>query len=136
MKPSVYSINDLEGILRKNKFDVKQILKEMNGENSLELVYETPTTIDISYAGAMRLAGEKGIKVEVIRVQKMSDRVAGIARARNPKTKIAQVGAASYPITMKYSDEVIEFIVEQLAKRNALSKVIPLPEVLAFVHSQ
>ena len=41
MKPSVYSINDLDGIIRKNKLDVLQILAEMNGEGSLPLTEDT-----------------------------------------------------------------------------------------------
>ena len=80
-KPSVYSLKDLEGIVRKNKFDVKQIFSEMNGENSLPLVYETKKTCDLSYAGTLFLAKRKGIKAEVVLVQKASARVVSIARA-------------------------------------------------------
>ena len=142
MKPSVYSQNDLEGIIRKNKFDVWQILKEMNGEDSpnsrdcfanLPLVYETKKTCDISYAGTIVLAKQKGITTEVVLVQKTSARFISLAKAHNPKTKITQFGAASYPITVLFSDDVIEYIVERLALRNAIKKVIPLPEALAFV---
>lgn len=134
MKPSVYSQNDLEGIIRKNKFDVLQILKEMNGEDSLELVYETKKTCDISYAGTMVLAKQKGIKAEGVFLGKTSARIVSLAKAQNPKTKITQFGAASYPITMRFSDNVIRHIVERLALRNAIKKVTPLPEVLAFVY--
>ena len=142
MKPSVYSINDLEGIIRKNKRDVQQILSEMNGENSLpsacadadRLVYETRTTRDISYAGTMVLAKQKGITVEVVLVKKMSARFVSLAKARNPKTKITQFGAASYPITIRFTDEVIRHIVERLAFRNAIKKTIPLTEVLTFIY--
>lgn len=135
MKPSVYSTNDKKGILLKNKFDVKQILREISGEDSLELVYETPTTCDISYAGTVLLAKQMNIATEVVQVKKMS-RFVGVARATNPITRIRQVGAASYPITIMYSDEVIKLIVERLAKRNACLKVIPETFVKAFVHSQ
>ena len=83
MKPSVYSINDLWGIIQKNKRDVRQIL---NGSNSL--VYETEKTLDISYAGTMLLAKQKGIAVERFFLQKASDKVVGIAKATNPSTKI------------------------------------------------
>ena len=137
MKPSVYS-SSLErsersaGIIRKNKRDVQQILKEMNSSNSL--VYETEKTLDISYAGTMFLAKQKGIAVERFFLQKASDRVVSIAKATNPSTKITQFGASSYPITMRFSDEVISHIVEKLAMRNAVLKVVPLPEVLAFVY--
>ena len=130
MKPSVYSSNDLAGIIQKNKRDVQQIL---NGSNSL--VYETEKTLDISYAGTMFLTKQKGIAVESVFVQKASDRVVGIAKATNPITKITQFGASSYPITMRFSDEVIRVIVEKLAMRNAVLKVVPLPQVLAFVYS-
>ena len=86
MKPSVYSINDLAGITRKNKRDVLQIVKEMNGSNSLPLVYETEKTLDISYAGTMLLAKQKGIAVERFLVQKASDRFVSITKATNPST--------------------------------------------------
>ena len=134
MKPSVYSKNDLDGIIRKNKLDVLQILAEMNGEGSLPLTYETPRTCDISYAGTMVLAKQKGITVEVVLVKKMSARFVSLAKATNPKTKITQFGAASYPITIRFTDEVIRHIVERLAFRNAIKKTIPLPEVLAFIY--
>ena len=136
MKPSVYSIHDLPGIIQKNKRDVRQILSEMNGENSFPLVYETPTTRDISYAGTMVLAKQKGITVEVVLVKKMSARFVSLAKATNPKTKITQFGAASYPITIRFTDEVIRHIVERLAFRNAIKKTIPLPEVLAFIYKR
>ena len=134
MKPSVYSIHDLEGIIQKNKRDVQQIVSEMNGEDSLPLVYKTPTTCDISYRGTMFLAKQKGIAVEGFLVQRASDRVVSLAKATNPITKITQFGASSYPITMRFSDEAILHIVEKLAMRNAILKVIPLPQVLAFVY--
>ena len=134
MKPSVYSKNDLDGIIRKNKLDVLQILAEMNGEGSLPLTYETPRTCDISYAGTMVLAKQKGITVEVVVVKKMSARFVSLAKARNPKTKITQFGAASYPITMQFTDEVIKSIVSKLALRNAIKKIIPLSEMLTFIY--
>ena len=34
VKPSVYFLKDLAGIIRKNKFDVLQILTELNGADS------------------------------------------------------------------------------------------------------
>jgi hypothetical protein len=134
MKPSVYSLNDFEGIVRKNKFDVKQILSEIMGENSLPLVYETKNTCDISYAGMMLLAKQKGIWVKVVLVDKRSERFVSLAKAMNPKTKVTQFGAASYPITVRFSDEVIRHIVGRLALRNAIEKVIPRQEVLAFIY--
>ena len=132
MKPSVYSLKDFEGIVRKNKFDVLQILRRMNGDDSLPLVYETPQTVDISYAGMMLLAKQKGIKVKVVLVSKRSERFVSLAKATNPRTKVTQFGAASYPITMRFSDEVIEHIVGRLAVRNAIEKVLPRQEVLVF----
>lgn len=133
-KPSVYSLKDLAGIIRKNKFDVLQILTELNGEDSLPLVYETKKTCDLSYAGTLFIAKRKGIKAEVVLVQKASARVVSVARAQNPITKVTQLGAASYPITVRFSDEVIRHIVGRLALRNAVEKVIPHHEVLAFVY--
>jgi hypothetical protein len=50
-KPSVYSLKDLAGIIRKSKLDVLQILKELNGDNSLPLVYDTKKACDLSYEG-------------------------------------------------------------------------------------
>jgi hypothetical protein len=52
----------------------------------------------------------------------------------NPKTKVTQFGAASYPITVRFSDEVIRHIVGRLALRNAIEKVIPRQEILAFIY--
>jgi hypothetical protein len=132
-KPSVYSLKDLAGIIRKNQFDVLQILSEMNGDNSLPLVYETKKTRDLSYAGTMLLAQQKGIKAEVFKVSKASARFVSVARAQNPITKVTQFGAASYPITIRFSDEVIRHIVGRLALRNAIEKVLPRQEVLAFI---
>ena len=132
MKPSVYSLKDLAGIIRKNKFDVVQILTELNGDDSLPLVYETDKTLDISYAGMMLLAKQKGIKVKVVLVSKRSERFVSLAKATNPRTKVTQFGAASYPITMRFSDEVIKHIVGRLALRNAIEKVLPRQEVLVF----
>ncbi len=134
MKPSVYSLKDFEGIVKKNKLDVLQILRKLNGDNSLPLVYETKNTCDLSYAGMMLLAKQKGIKVKVVLVSKSSERFVSLAKAWNPKTKIMQFGAASYPITMRFSDEMIEHIVGRLALRNAIEKVIPRQEVLAFIY--
>ena len=134
MKPSVYSIHDEILILRKNKQDVLQILSLMNGRNSLALVYETEKTIDISYAGTIFLAKQKDIKTEVLKVEKTSARFVSLAKAHNPKTKITQVGAASYPITIHFSDSVISHIVGRLAIRNAIEKVVSRPEVLAFIY--
>jgi hypothetical protein len=133
-KPSVYSLKELAGILRKNKFDVLQILTELNGENSLPLVYETKKTCDLSYAGTLFIAKQKGIKAEVMLVQKASAKFVSVARAQNPTTQITQFGAASYPITMRFSDEVIKHIVGRLAVRNAIEKVLPRQEVLAFIY--
>jgi hypothetical protein len=133
-KPSVYSLKELAGIIRKNKFDVLQILTELNGENSLPLVYETKKTCDLSYAGTLFIAKQKGIKAEVMLVQKASARFVSVARAQNPTTQITQFGAASYPITMRFSDEVIKHIVGRLAVRNAIEKVLPRQEVLAFIY--
>jgi hypothetical protein len=133
-KPSVYSLKDLAGIIRKNKFDVLQILTELNGEDSLPLVYETKKTCDLSYAGTLLLAQQKGIKAEVFKVSKASARFVSVARAQNPITKVTQFGAASYPITIRFSDEVIRHIVGRLALRNAIEKVIPRQEVLAFIY--
>ena len=141
-KPSVYSLKDLAGIIRKNKLDVLQILtwftsvnpsSELNGEDSLPLVYETKKTCDLSYAGTLFIAKQKGIKAEVVLVQKASARVVSVARAQNPTTKVTQFGAASYPITVRFSDEVIRHIVGRLALRNAIEKVLPRQEVLAFI---
>jgi hypothetical protein len=164
LKPSVYSLNDFDGIVRKNKLDVLQILQELqmpivtgglapakankvlaprmittarslpHGDDSLPLVYETETTCDLSYAGMMRLAKQKGIKVKVILVSKRSERFVSLAQAWNPKTKIMQFGAASYPITMRFSDEVIQHIVGRLALRNAIEKVPPRQEALLFIY--
>jgi len=134
MKPSVYSLKDFDGILRKNKFDVLQILRQLNGGDSLPLVYETKKTLDISYAGMMLLAKQKGIKAEVYLVSKTSARFVSLAKARNPTTKVTQFGAASYPITVQFEDSVIRHIVGRLAARNAIEKVIPHHEVLAFVY--
>ena len=133
-KPSVYSLKDLAGIIRKNQFDVLQILTELNGDNSLPLVYETKKTCDLSYAGTLFLAKRKGITAEVVLVQKASARVVSVARAQNPTTQITQFGAASYPITLRFSDEVIRHIVGRLALRNAIEKVLPHQEVLAFIY--
>jgi hypothetical protein len=134
MKPSVYSLKDFEGIVRKNKLDVLQILRQLNGEDSLPLVYETKKTLDISYAGMMLLAKQKGIKVKVVLVDKRSERFVSLAKAENPRTKVTQFGAASYPITVRFSDEVIKHIVGRLATRNAIEKVLPRQEVLAFIY--
>ena len=133
-KPSVYSLKDLVGIIRKNKFDVVQILSEMNGDDSLPLVYETEKTCDLSYAGIMLLAKQKGIKVKVVLVDKRSERFVSLAKATNPRTKVTQFGAASYPITVRFSDEVIRHIVGRLALRNAIEKVMVRQEVLAFIY--
>ena len=133
MKPSVYSLKDFEGIVRKNKLDVKQILKELNGESELPLLYETQKTCDLSYVGTVVLAKQKGIKAEVYLVQKTSERFVSVAKATNPRTKVTQFGAASYPITMRFSDEVIRHIVGRLALRNAIEKVLPRQEVLVFI---
>ena len=153
MKPSVYSLNDVAGIIRKNKFDVVQILTELKmpivtgglapqittarslpyGDDSLPLVYETRKTLDISYAGMMLLAKQKGIKVKVVLVSKRSERFVSLAKATNPRTKVTQFGAASYPITIRFSDEMIEHIVGRLALRNAIEKVLLRQEVLAFI---
>jgi hypothetical protein len=122
-KPSVYSLKDLAGIIRKNQFDIQQILTELNGDNSLPLVYETQNTCDLSYAGMMLLAKQKGIKVKVVLVLKRSERFVSLAKAQNPITKVTQFGAASYPITVRFSDEVIRHIVGRLALRNAIEKV-------------
>jgi len=132
-KPSVYSLKEFEGIVRKNKLDVLQILRQMKGEDSLPLVYETKKTLDISYAGMMLLAKQKGIKAEVVLVSKASARFVSVARAQNPRTKVMLFGAASYPITIRFSDEVIRHIVGRLAMRNAIEKVLPHKEVLAFI---
>jgi len=132
-KPSVYSLKEFEGIVRKNKLDVLQILRQMKGEDSLPLVYETKKTLDISYAGMMLLAKQKGIKAEVVLVSKASARFVSVARAQNPITQITQFGAASYPITVRFSDEVIRHIVGRLAMRNAIEKVLPRQEILAFI---
>ena len=133
MKPSVYSLKDFDGILRKNKLDVLQILSELNGDDSLPLVYETKNTCDISYAGMMLLAKQKCIKVKVVLVSKRSERFVSLAKATNPRSKVTQFGAASYPITMRFSDEVIRHIVGKLALRNAIEKVLPRQEVLVFI---
>jgi len=132
-KPSVYSLKDFKGIVRKNKLDVLQILRKLNGDDSLPLVYETDKTLDISYAGMMLLAKQKVIKVKVVLVSKRSERFVSLAKATNPRTKITQFGAASYPITIRFSDEVIKHIVGRLALRNAIKKVVPHQEVLAFI---
>ena len=134
IKPSVYSLKDVEGILRKNKLDVLQILRQLNGDDSLPLVYETKKTCDLSYAGIMLLAKQKGIKVKVVVVDKRSERFVSLAKARNPITKVTQFGAASYPITVRFSDEVIRQIVGRLAVRNAIEKVLPRQETLAFIY--
>jgi hypothetical protein len=134
LKPSVYSLNDFDGIVRKNKLDVLQILRQMKGENSLPLVYETKKTCDLSYAGTLFIAKQKGIKAEVVLVQKASARVVSVARAQNPITKVTQFGAASYPITIRFEDSVIKHIVGRLAVRNAIEKVLPRLEVLAFIY--
>ena len=134
MKPSVYSLKDLAGIIRKNKFDVLQILTELNGEDSLPLVYETKKTCDLSYAGTIFFAKQKGIKAEVMLVQKASARFVSVARAQNPITNVTQFGAASYPITVRFEDSVIRHIVGRLAARNAIEKVLPHQEVLAFIY--
>ena len=133
-KPSVYSLKDLAGIIRKNQFDVLQILTELNGDNSLPLVYETKKTCDLSYAGTLLIAKQEGIKAEVVLVQKASARFVSVARAQNPITKVTQFGAASYPITVRFSDEVIRHIVGRLAVRNAIEKVMVRNEVLAFIY--
>ena len=133
-KPSVYSLKDFDGILRKNKLDVLQILRQLKGDDSLPLVYETKNTCDLSYAGTLFIAKRKGIKAEVVLGKKASARVVSVARAHNPKTKITQVGAASYPITIHFGDSVISHIVGRLAIRNAIEKVVPRPEVLAFIY--
>ena len=133
-KPSVYSLKDFDGILRKNKLDVLQILRQLNGEDSLPLVYETKKTCDLSYAGTLLIAKQKGIKAEVMLVQKASARFVSVARAQNPKTQITQFGAASYPITIRFEDSVIKHIVGRLAVRNAIEKVLPRQEVLAFIY--
>jgi hypothetical protein len=106
----------------------------MKGEDSLPLVYETKKTCDLSYAGTLFIAKQKGIKAEVVLVQKASARFVSVARAQNPTTKITQFGAASYPITMRFSDEVIRHIVGRLALRNAIEKVLPRQEALAFMY--
>jgi hypothetical protein len=134
VKPSVYSLKDIAGIIRKNQFDVQQILTELNGEDSLPLVYETQKTCDLSYAGTLLIAKQKGIKAEVIKVSKASARFVSVARAQNPTTQITQFGAASYPITLRFSDGVIRHIVGRLALRNAIEKVLPRLEVLAFIY--
>jgi len=134
MKPSLYSLKDFDGILRKNKLDVLQILSEMNGEANLPLVYESKKTCDLSYAGTVVLAKQKGIKTEVVLVKKTSARFVSLVKAWNPKTKIMQFGAASYPITLRFSDGVIRHIVGRLALRNAIEKVLPRQEVLAFIY--
>jgi hypothetical protein len=134
LKPSVYSLKDLAGIIRKNKFDVLQILTELNGEDSLPLVYETKKTCDLSYAGTLFIAKQKGIKAEVVLVQKTSARFVPVARAQNPITKVTQFGAASYPITVRFEDSVIRYIVGRLATRNAIEKVLPRQEVLVFMY--
>ena len=133
VKPSVYSLKDFKGIVRKNKLDVLQILRQLNGDNSLPLVYETKKTCDLSYAGTLFIAKQKGIKAEVVLVQKTSARFVSVARAQNPITQITQFGAASYPITVRFSDEVIRHIVGRLAMRNAIEKVLPRQEILAFI---
>jgi len=134
VKPSVYSLKDFKGIVRKNKLDVLQILSAMKGEVNLPLVYETKKTCDLSYAGTLLLAQQKGIKAEVFKVSKASQRVVSVARAQNPITKVTQFGAASYPITIRFEDSVIRHIVGRLALRNAIEKVIPHQEVLAFIY--
>jgi hypothetical protein len=160
LKPSVYSLNDFKGIIRKNKLDIKQILAEINnplipfiplpkgkatkcqgrwvvkrdGDDSLPLVYETKKTCDLSYAGTLFLAKQKDITAEVYVVSKMSARFVSVAKATNPTTKITQFGAASYPITLRFSDEVIRHIVGRLALRNAIEKVIPRQEALVFIY--
>jgi hypothetical protein len=135
-KPSVYSIHDSALILQKNKKDVQQILSFMEGNNSLPLVYETKKTLDLSYAGTMVMAKQKEIKAEVALVQKTSTRFVSLAKAHNPKTKITQFGAASYPITIRFSDLMIKHIVGRLAIRNAIEKVVPRPEVLSFIYAE
>jgi hypothetical protein len=97
-------------------------------------VYETKKTCDLSYAGTLFIAKQKGIKAEVMLVQKASARFVSVARAQNPTTQITQFGAASYPITIHISDSVISHIVGRLAIRNAIEKVVPRPFVLAFVY--
>jgi len=133
LKPSVYSLKDFEGIVRKNKLDVLQILRRMNGDDSLPLVYETDKTLDISYSGMICLAKQKGIKAEVYLVSKRSERFVSLAKATNPRSQVTQFGAASYPITLRFSDEVIRHIVGRLALRNAIEKVLPRQEVLVFI---
>jgi len=125
MKPSAYVIGDLNGIKYININDEEQATKPVLEKFS----HEINGCIDVSLSGIKVIARTLGVKIVSLETQPKSERICAIARAA---LKNIQAGAYSKP---KW-EENADIIAQELAKRNAVKKVVPDFLIPKFLYSR